>query len=623
MQELWGDGNHDRKSGPKVEDIPVLVSVCCCLFILFLFLSELTGFIATEIVNELYVDDPDKDSGGKIEVNLNISLPNLHCELVGLDIQDEMGRHEVGHIDNSMKIPLNNGDGCRFEGHFSINKVPGNFHVSTHSATAQPQNPDMTHVIHKLSFGDKLQVHNVHGAFNALEGADKLSSNRGPKYLRLSLRVCEGELHRRGDEYVAYSHTGRIIPAIWFRYDLSPITVKYTERRQPLYRFITSICAIIGGTFTVAGILDSCIFTASEAWKKIQLGKMHMFFSNRAGQRRHLQQIKEISMHFRALRGKNQWNQGVDSLPPEREVEMPFEIQRFYILCAQKNSAALWVDEHSFLSCFVCVYSIHLSNTGILTLQDLRCLPFPLRLSQASFLMLSHRYPGQHSHRLTLAGSSIPELPCPFLQALSSGASKTQSCEGKTPARGVLHVIWSQKRQQMPTSAFSRASSEFLECISEEFLIVEIVSLLWSREGAASFIHPPKSSSQLLSPCHAMPCSHFRQHWNFSLSFSGLIALALGANWIVELPVPVHVWVDFFLLFIFPPFTKMNFFGEMLVFTWGVCVPVPVSGTPWMWDFPWQLLLLLAEGFPLIHCDQLKLTAKISSFFLLDLVSLC
>lgn len=35
------------------------------------------------------------------------------------------------------------------------------------------------------------------------------------------------------------------------------------------------ICAIIGGTFTVAGILDSCIFTASEAWKKIQLGKIH------------------------------------------------------------------------------------------------------------------------------------------------------------------------------------------------------------------------------------------------------------------------------------------------------------------------------------------------------------
>lgn len=47
-------------------------------------------------------------------------------------------------------------------------------------------------------------------------------------------------------EYVAYSHTGRIIPAIWFRYDLSPITVKYTERRQPLYRFITTVSGQVG-----------------------------------------------------------------------------------------------------------------------------------------------------------------------------------------------------------------------------------------------------------------------------------------------------------------------------------------------------------------------------------------
>lgn len=49
-------------------------------------------------------------------------------------------------------------------------------------------------------------------------------------------------------EYVAYSHTGRIIPAIWFRYDLSPITVKYTERRQPVYRFITTVSALHGGS---------------------------------------------------------------------------------------------------------------------------------------------------------------------------------------------------------------------------------------------------------------------------------------------------------------------------------------------------------------------------------------
>ncbi|XP_006524887.1 endoplasmic reticulum-Golgi intermediate compartment protein 1 isoform X7 [Mus musculus] len=110
----------------------------------------------------------------------------------------------------------------------------------------------MTHTIHKLSFGDTLQVQNVHGAFNALGGADRLTSNPLASHdyiLKIVPTVYEDKSGKQrysyqytvaNKEYVAYSHTGRIIPAIWFRYDLSPITVKYTERRQPLYRFITT-----------------------------------------------------------------------------------------------------------------------------------------------------------------------------------------------------------------------------------------------------------------------------------------------------------------------------------------------------------------------------------------------
>ena len=37
------------------------------------------------------------------------------------------------------------------------------------------------------------------------------------------------------------------------RYDLNPITVRYHEDRPPLYHFLTTVCAIVGGTFTVAG----------------------------------------------------------------------------------------------------------------------------------------------------------------------------------------------------------------------------------------------------------------------------------------------------------------------------------------------------------------------------------
>lgn len=34
-----------------------------------------------------------------------------------------MGRHEVGFVDNTVKTPISNGEGCLFEARFKINKV--------------------------------------------------------------------------------------------------------------------------------------------------------------------------------------------------------------------------------------------------------------------------------------------------------------------------------------------------------------------------------------------------------------------------------------------------------------------------------------------------------------------
>ncbi len=93
--------------------------------------------------------------------------------MVGLDIQDENGRHEVGFVENTDKIVLNDGIGCRFEGKFYINKVPGNFHVSTHSAKSQPEHIDMSHIIHEVSFGDQMNSFGIKGSFNPLKEKDK------------------------------------------------------------------------------------------------------------------------------------------------------------------------------------------------------------------------------------------------------------------------------------------------------------------------------------------------------------------------------------------------------------------------------------------------------------------
>lgn len=73
--------------------------------------------------------------------------------------------------------------------------------------------------------------------------------------------------------FIALSHTGRMIPAIWFRYDLNPITVKYVRHRKPFYSFLTTVIAIVGGTFSVAGLIDALIYTSHLYKKQIQ-GKL-------------------------------------------------------------------------------------------------------------------------------------------------------------------------------------------------------------------------------------------------------------------------------------------------------------------------------------------------------------
>ncbi|XP_013399294.1 endoplasmic reticulum-Golgi intermediate compartment protein 3-like [Lingula anatina] len=64
------------------------------------------------------------------------------------------------------------------------------------------------------------------------------------------------------------------LPGVFFMYELSPMMVKYTEKQRSFMHFLTSVCAIIGGIFTVAGLIDSMIYHSAKAiQQKIDLGK--------------------------------------------------------------------------------------------------------------------------------------------------------------------------------------------------------------------------------------------------------------------------------------------------------------------------------------------------------------
>ena len=105
---------------------------------------------------------------------------SIKCKYLGLDIQDDLGRHEVGFIDNTVKNDINDGQGCRMQISFKINKVPGNFHVSTHSSIEKPENPNMAHVINDLTFGE--HVENLRSlpdsSFSSLNNAKYESADR-------------------------------------------------------------------------------------------------------------------------------------------------------------------------------------------------------------------------------------------------------------------------------------------------------------------------------------------------------------------------------------------------------------------------------------------------------------
>jgi hypothetical protein len=50
--------------------------------------------------------------------------------------------------------------------------------------------------------------------------------------------------------------------------------VMYKETKMSFLHFLTSVCAIVGGIFTVSGIIDAFIYHGHQAIKKkVDLGK--------------------------------------------------------------------------------------------------------------------------------------------------------------------------------------------------------------------------------------------------------------------------------------------------------------------------------------------------------------
>ncbi|XP_062077165.1 uncharacterized protein LOC133782035 [Humulus lupulus] len=190
------------------------------------------------------------------------------------------------------KIRDEDGEGCNIEGSLEVNKVAGSFHFAPGKSfhqnmflqdllALQTDTHNISHKINKLAFGDYFP-----GAINPLDGAKWTQETLSGSYQYFLKVVPTKYTNIRGHdvqsnqfsvtEHFKNAEAGhfRSLPGVFFYYDFSPIKVTFKEERVPFLHFITHLCAIIGGVFTIAGIIDSFVYHGQKAMrKKMEIGK--------------------------------------------------------------------------------------------------------------------------------------------------------------------------------------------------------------------------------------------------------------------------------------------------------------------------------------------------------------
>lgn len=187
--------------------------------------------------------------------------------------------------------------GCQIYGNLIVNRVSGSFHIApgksfsvnhVHVHDVQPFSStefNMTHHIKRLTFGASIdsETHNPLKDFTgiATEGATMFQYHI--KIVPTSYAKKDGSMIL-SNQFSVTKHQKAVsilsgesgMPGIFFQYELSPLMVKYTERERSLGHFLTNICAIIGGVYTVAGLVDTFLYHSIKIiQKKMELGKLH------------------------------------------------------------------------------------------------------------------------------------------------------------------------------------------------------------------------------------------------------------------------------------------------------------------------------------------------------------
>lgn len=153
----------------------------------------------------------------------------------------------------------------------TVHDIPGR-----NIATFSHERFNSTHKIHSLSFGTPYP-----GASNPLDGVFRVLPKDERGMHQYYLKVVPTEYHKANDpnpvetnQYSVTDHfrhlsakSQRTLPGVYFFYQPSPIRVIIEEKYRSFGHFLTSVCAIIGGVFTVMGMIDQLVYSVISWWE--------------------------------------------------------------------------------------------------------------------------------------------------------------------------------------------------------------------------------------------------------------------------------------------------------------------------------------------------------------------
>jgi len=174
--------------------------------------------------------------------------------------------------------------GCQVSGTLMVNRVPGNFHIEAKSVNHNLNSAmtNLTHIVNHLSFGSMgkdlsrpvsralKQVSKALQQFKPLDGKSYVTSEYHQAfhhYIKVvSTRLNIGPSNNfptlyqflEQSQIVFYEEVN--VPEARFSYDLSPMSVIVEKEGRKWYDYLTSLCAIIGGTFTTLGLIDATLY---------------------------------------------------------------------------------------------------------------------------------------------------------------------------------------------------------------------------------------------------------------------------------------------------------------------------------------------------------------------------